>query len=201
MEGFSCDIHRHGIIGYQRLLTLKSRAILETKDCSLLIRYGVQNAVGLLSGGIIAQAPNDYIIFPMPNEAIQHIKRLACSSRPAGLHFTTITNDPYASNDDSDDSTYSPSSDEDYDSDSSHNDDDPDGHSVTPAGATNANVNYDEEPVPDTDIRGVAIEPTGGDEEEITGVDEPITGVAEMPPPEDDDDDTTGVEAPVCVVG
>eukprot|EP00536_Pseudo-nitzschia_multiseries_P008840 jgi/Psemu1/21545/gm1.21545_g len=112
-------------------------------------------------GRIISRTPSGYTISSMPDKAIQRIERLAHSSCP-GLHFTSINNEPDASkNDDNDDSTYSLSSDEEYSSDSSHNDDDPDDHTTpAPAGVTNANVNYEEEPLEepplDTNITGVA---------------------------------------------
>eukprot|EP00536_Pseudo-nitzschia_multiseries_P008838 jgi/Psemu1/21542/gm1.21542_g len=148
-------------------------------------------------GQIISRTPSGYTISSMPDKAIQRIERLAHSSCP-GLHFTSINNEPDASkNDDNDDSTYSPSSDEEYSSDSSHNDDDPDDHTTpAPAGVTNANVNYEEEPLEepplDTNITGVAIvEPTiDGDEEEMTGV-----ATVDPPENEDSDDETTEEEA------
>eukprot|EP00536_Pseudo-nitzschia_multiseries_P016419 jgi/Psemu1/46114/gm1.46114_g len=87
---------------------------------------------------------NDCTICPIPDEAIQRIEQLARSTQ-LGLNFTTINNDPYASNA-SDDSTHFPSSDDDSDSDSgySHDNDEP---TLAPAGVTNANAetNHDDD--------------------------------------------------------
>eukprot|EP00536_Pseudo-nitzschia_multiseries_P002052 jgi/Psemu1/4764/gm1.4764_g len=153
----------------------------------------------LLSGWIISRTPSDYTICSMPDEAIQCIERLARSSRPGLLHFTSInSNEPYASDNDDDDSTYSPSSDEEYDSDSSHNDDDPINHTTAPAGATNADANDEKEPpLKDPPLgtkitKVVIVEPTT-----IDGDAEEITGVASVDPPANTDnaDETTDEEA------
>eukprot|EP00536_Pseudo-nitzschia_multiseries_P011782 jgi/Psemu1/29985/gm1.29985_g len=201
VTGIAPDYSLHFQVAYGAYAQTQDKTdnTLKAQTTGAIVMGPTQNFQGgvdffsLLSGWIISRTPSDYTICPMSDESIQCTERLTCSSHHS-LHFTTINNGPNASNNDNDNSTYSPPSDEEFDSDSSHDDDGPVYHTIAPAGVTNAHVNYEEAPLPDTDITGVAIvKPTAGrDEEAITKVDDTTEEEAgEIATPEEEDNNTT----------